>query len=168
MAKKVTRLTGDQIYLRPLQLKHATEEYLSWLNDSSTNQYLRTQQETMTGLKKYLQERIDRDDIFFAGIFDQVNDRHIGNVQLEIDEAKKNGGMGIMIGNPAYRGKGIGTEVTRLVVRYAFNDRGLEEVWLKVKAKNLAGRRAYEKAGFKVIAEDSDYVTMTIGKDELK
>jgi diamine N-acetyltransferase len=54
-----------------------------------------------------------------------------------------------MIGEADCRGKGYGTETTRLMLDYAFTALGLHNVMLTVFEYNLAGRRAYEKAGFR-------------------
>ena len=168
MAKEITPIRGNRVYLLPLKMKNVTKEYLSWLNDSNTNKYLKTKRETMSGLRKYVKERIDRPGIFFAGIFDKQTDQHIGNVQIEIDLVKKRGALGILIGESDYRGRGIGTEVTGLVVQHAFRELKLNEVWLSVEADNLAGRRAYEKVGFKSVGYDekTSRVTMSIKNDK--
>ena len=54
----------------------------------------------------------------------------------------------ITIGDPHARGRGYGTEATRLTLDYAFIALGLRNVMLTVLAYNQAGIRAYEKAGF--------------------
>jgi RimJ/RimL family protein N-acetyltransferase len=56
-----------------------------------------------------------------------------------------------MIGEQRHRGKGFGTEATRLVLDHAFVGIGLSNVILHVFAYNPAGIRAYEKAGFRRI-----------------
>lgn len=56
----------------------------------------------------------------------------------------------ILIGESTERGKGYGTEATRLTLDYAFNALGLNNVMLTVFEFNQAGRRAYRKAGFHV------------------
>src|SRR3989344_5940061 len=151
MTDEEQKIIGERILLRPLTLADASDEYLSWLNDAQTNKYLETRRETMEGLKAYVAARSGRKDVFFAGIFDKATGAHIGNVKLEpIDLNKKTAVFGILIGNPAYRGKGIGTEATNLVVKYAFEDLQLHDVELGVIAENMAGGRAYEKAGFVV------------------
>lgn len=143
---------GERVYLRPLTLSDATKEYLSWLNDKETNTYLETRHSTMKELREYLQARVNNPNVYFAGVFDRATNRHIGNVKLEpIDWEKRRAVFGILIGNPSYRGKGIGTEATKLLVRHAFENLGLEEIELGVIAENLAGCRAYEKAGFKIV-----------------
>ncbi|SCF74599.1 Protein N-acetyltransferase, RimJ/RimL family [Streptomyces sp. MnatMP-M17] len=50
---------------------------------------------------------------------------------------------------PEARGRGLGTEATRLALDYAFHITNLRMVWLKVLAPNAAGVRAYQKAGFR-------------------
>jgi RimJ/RimL family protein N-acetyltransferase len=54
-----------------------------------------------------------------------------------------------MIGEMDRRGKGLGTEATLLTLDYAFTVLGLHSVMLTVYEFNLAGRRAYEKAGIR-------------------
>jgi RimJ/RimL family protein N-acetyltransferase len=46
------------------------------------------------------------------------------------------------------RGRGLGTEATRLIVGYGFDQLGLHRIELEVYAFNPRARRAYEKVGF--------------------
>lgn len=48
-----------------------------------------------------------------------------------------------------HRGKGIGTDATRVMLHYGFVDRGLHRVQLEVLATNAAAIRSYVKAGFR-------------------
>jgi diamine N-acetyltransferase len=57
----------------------------------------------------------------------------------------------IGIGDPERRGKGLGTEATRLALEYGFNVLGLHNIMLSVHADNEAGVRAYRRAGFREI-----------------
>ena len=57
----------------------------------------------------------------------------------------------ILIGERERRGKGNGTEAVRRLLDYAFIALGLHNVMLTVDEANLAGRRAYEKAGIKEV-----------------
>ncbi|MDP9362904.1 MAG: GNAT family N-acetyltransferase [Chloroflexota bacterium] len=59
--------------------------------------------------------------------------------------------FGLTIGEPDARGKGYGTEATRLVLDYAFTVLGVHNVWLDTAASNVAAIRAYARAGFKEI-----------------
>ena len=51
--------------------------------------------------------------------------------------------------DPAVRGRGIGTEAVRRVVRMLMDERGHHRVVIDPAASNLAAVRAYEKAGFR-------------------
>lgn len=68
----------------------------------------------------------------------------------DLDFRNRHCEWGIWIGPPGYWGKGYGTEACRLAVRHAFRELGMEKVYLGVYEGNERGRRAYEKAGFRV------------------
>jgi diamine N-acetyltransferase len=59
--------------------------------------------------------------------------------------------FGITIGDVTDRGRGFGTEATRLLLDYAFTVLGVHNVWLDTLAYNAGAIRAYEKAGFREI-----------------
>jgi RimJ/RimL family protein N-acetyltransferase len=65
-----------------------------------------------------------------------------------IDLHNRRAHLGIGIGADS-RGRGLGTDATRLLLRYAFVDRGLHRVQLEVLATNTAALRCYERAGFR-------------------
>ncbi len=74
----------------------------------------------------------------------------IGSCQLQdINFRNRTAEFVIFIAEPSERGKGYGTEVTRLMLDYAFIALGLNNVMLKVYEFNLAGQHAYRKAGYR-------------------
>lgn len=85
-------------------------------------------------------------------IYERASWRPIGNTDLrEISFRNRNAEFGIMIAEADARGRGYGTEATRLMLDYAFTALGLNNVLLRVVEFNLAGQRAYQKAGFREI-----------------
>jgi len=149
---KKIKINGESIYLKSLDIDNATEEYASWLNDKEVNHYLETRVATREDLEKYIEEKNKSDEALFLGIFSIDTDEHIGNIKLEpIDFEKKQGTIGILIGNKKYWGKGVGTEATKLLVDYAFRELSLEEVNLGVILENKAAIRVYEKVGFEIV-----------------
>jgi diamine N-acetyltransferase len=56
----------------------------------------------------------------------------------------------MLIGEKKFWGRGIGQEVTRLMVEYAFHRLNLNRVTLGVLAEHESAVRCYEKVGFKV------------------
>jgi len=67
----------------------------------------------------------------------------------EIDFCARTAEFVIAIGEADCRGRGYGTETTRLMLDYAFTALGLHSVMLTVYATNPAGLRAYTRAGFR-------------------
>ena len=55
--------------------------------------------------------------------------------------------------SPDHVGKGLGTEATRLMVRYGFQELGLHKIELQVWSYNTRAIRSYEKAGFVIEGE---------------
>jgi len=85
-----------------------------------------------------------RDDLVIYAI--REDGRLVGTCQLLIDGAEAE--LRIRIGVADARGRGLGTEAVRELVRIAFADRGVQRVWLQVFAHNTRAIRTYEKAGF--------------------
>ncbi|HYJ12183.1 MAG TPA: GNAT family protein, partial [Thermomicrobiales bacterium] len=74
----------------------------------------------------------------------------VGSTSIQnIDWRNGTGVFGIMIGDPAARGRGLGTETAKLMLDYGFTVLGLHVISLTVAEFNVAGRRAYERAGFR-------------------
>lgn len=85
-------------------------------------------------------------------VYEHMTMRPIGIAGLLcIDERHRTAEFAIQIGEADARGRGYGTETTQLVLEYAFATLGLHSVMLRVFAFNHAGRRAYARAGFRVI-----------------
>jgi len=59
----------------------------------------------------------------------------------------------IALRGPAWYGRGLGTEATRLIVDHGLNTVGLHRITLEVLARNQRAVRAYEKAGFRRTGE---------------
>ena len=78
----------------------------------------------------------------------------------EIDHRHGTAEFVIFIGAADARGKGYGTETTRLMLDYAFAALGLHNAMLSVYAYNPAARRAYEKAGFRECGRRRESVWM--------
>jgi RimJ/RimL family protein N-acetyltransferase len=68
----------------------------------------------------------------------------------DIDLRHRHCFWGIHIGPPRIWGRGYGTEACRLATDFAFKHLGMEKVYLRVYEPNKRGRRAYEKAGYRL------------------
>ena len=93
------------------------------------------------------------DDTHWFTIYEIATSQPVGMTWLsDIDDYNGTAYFAISIGEPSARGKGYGTETTRLMLDYAFIRLGLHNVALNVFENNPAGIRAYQKAGFKEFA----------------
>ena len=52
--------------------------------------------------------------------------------------------------NPESQRGGIGTQATKLLCQYGFEQLGLNKIYLETNEDNVAARRVYEKCGFKL------------------
>lgn len=139
-------LVGDQTYLRSLATEDV-DSLLKWSNDIEIKKYFDSP-------KPHNREQIEimlkgAGNQILLGIVAKAEDRLIGYTQLSnINYIDSNAMYAVLIGEKDYWGHGLGTEITRLMVDYAFNILNLNKVWLNVNAPNAGAVRAYEKAGF--------------------
>lgn len=76
-------------------------------------------------------------------------------VLRRIDYAAGSARVSYVLLDPALHGRGLGTEMLRLALVYAFNVLGVDEVTLGVMIHNVPAYRAYLSAGFRF--SDTDY-----------
>jgi RimJ/RimL family protein N-acetyltransferase len=80
---------------------------------------------------------------------DTLDGKHIGNCMCyDIDHKKREAEIGIMIGNQNYWNQGYGTDAITTLVRYAFEEAGLERLYLNTLDWNLRAQKCFEKCGF--------------------
>jgi RimJ/RimL family protein N-acetyltransferase len=88
--------------------------------------------------------------VIFA-IEERKNGLHIGNVKLgPIHWVNRSATLGILIGEKAYWGRGLGAEATQLMVEYGFFRLNLNRINLGVFAEYETAIRCYTKVGFKI------------------
>jgi [ribosomal protein S5]-alanine N-acetyltransferase len=74
--------------------------------------------------------------------------RLIGSARLTVSQEDNRARYAVGIFDPSVWGKGLGTDVTKLVLRYAFEHLKLHRVDLRVLEYNKRAIRCYEKCGF--------------------
>jgi diamine N-acetyltransferase len=79
-----------------------------------------------------------------------IDDQFIGNVYLtNIHPTHRTAEFSIVISDPQYWSKGIGSEVTQRMLHHAFQDLNLNRVYLYVLDNNDRAIQLYLKAGFR-------------------
>ncbi len=146
-----TRLEGTFVYLRAVRPADVRGGYGRWMRDPLVNQFLESRFHPVTeaSLEAYV-TRFQGDPYHaFLAVVAKDTDAHIGNVKLgPIDWNHRFAEIGLLIGERAYWGRGIATEVIRLVARYAFDQLHLHKVTAGCYSTNGAAIKAFEKAGF--------------------
>lgn len=147
----MVQIVTSRFVLRELCRADITPAYLAWFADSSAKKHITAaaNSPSLATLRDYLAERSGRDDVVFLGIFDKASGVHIGNVKYEpVNATSGYAVMGILIGEPAYRGQGVAGEVIAASGRWLQANRGIREILLGVHRDNLAAIRAYQRIGF--------------------
>jgi len=143
-------IIGEKIYLRPVELEDVEvlcrclnnpESRFSFFLAFPTNHV--RQEEFIRSLYK------DKELIVFIIVTQDENIPVGYTLFTRIDLVSRAATYGIIIGDSKYWSKGYGSEVTRLMVDYGFNTLGLNRIQLQVWVDNIAGVKAYERAGFK-------------------
>lgn len=137
--------------LRPLSARDVSERYLSWLDDPATSKWILAAAATkrLSDLEAYVTEKMRRNDVLFLGIFDKQSGVHIGNIKYEpILPQLQASVIGVLIGDPSYRGKGLFGEVFLPTASWLQQHRNITRIYLGVDENNAMAIRTYEKIGF--------------------
>ena len=141
-----------------IKLRALTREdvfyFYDWINDEEVIKYslslfktINTKEEINSWLIRLIENKKD----ITLGIVVESSSELIGYAGIcDISEVNKSGEYYIFIGNKGFWGKGIGTEVTRKILKIGFAEYHLNRIMLTVFEPNVAGFKAYGKSGFKI------------------
>lgn len=163
-----SNITTERFLLRELNVNDATDRYLSWLSDESANKYIVSASNISKRkkLEEFICDKNGRKDILFYGIFDKKTGQHIGNLKYEpVNEKLGYAIMGILIGEPKYRGMGVAAEVLIASGEWLQNHRNINQIVLGVDNRNNAAIRAYKKVGFSI--SDTPYIQPSLGNSSM-
>lgn len=144
-------LRGPLVRLEPLS-PAVLADYLRGLDDPEVTRFTGThatfgRDEVADWLATRAQQH-DRADWAVVRVADGA---FLGEAVLnDLDVDNRSVGYRVWLAGTQARGRGYGTEVTRLVVDHALDTCGLHRVSLEVFAFNPRAQRVYEKCGFRV------------------
>jgi RimJ/RimL family protein N-acetyltransferase len=152
-------LYTKRFVLKPLRPHHATLNYLSWLKDPVAKKHIAAARRTqnLQKLRAYILKFSRRKDCLFLRILEKRNGRHIGNLKYcPIDRVGGSAVMGILIGEPRWRGRRVAQEVIAASAACLRRQLGIRKIYLGVAEENFPAIRAYRKAGFRGIGRWPD------------
>jgi RimJ/RimL family protein N-acetyltransferase len=150
--EEATMWRGEKVELTAVQ-REDLSKYVEWLNDWEISQFLIPGIPAPMNLEdetSWFENRHKREGNYVFAIRTLAEHRLIGNCGLNgVDFKNRSATFGIFIGDKNFHSQGFGTDATRTLLRFAFEQLGLNRVDLWVYEFNPRAMRAYEKAGFK-------------------
>jgi RimJ/RimL family protein N-acetyltransferase len=143
-------LTGELVRLEPLT-GAVLADYLIGLADPQVNRLTATHaQFDRAQVEQWLDSRVEQHDRADWAVLRRSDGAFLGEAVLnDFDPDNASANYRVWLAGAEAYGHGYGTEVTRLVLDYAFGA-GLHRVSLGVLDFNPRARRVYEKCGFRL------------------
>jgi RimJ/RimL family protein N-acetyltransferase len=141
-------LQGERVRLRALE-RADLPTMVRWFNDPEVRRRLaRVEPMSLAEEERWFDALLRATTEVVFGIVDD-DGVFVGTCGLHrIDWRNRSASLGIVIGDVAHRGRGLGTDAVRTLLRHAFESLGLHRVELEVLADNAPAIRCYEALGF--------------------
>jgi diamine N-acetyltransferase len=166
-------LDGKEIHLRALEPEDLEQLYL-WENNTEIwwlgNTLKPYSKDT---LKKYLatahQDIFETRQVRFAISLNHSTPEIIGLIDLyDFDPFHQRAGIGILLGNVAYRNKGYGNQALSLICEYAFSVLHLHQLFCTIPQNNYPSIKLFTNAGFQKTGLRTEWIKTKDGwVDEL-
>ena len=144
-------IIGEKVILRAIEPSDVKQLW-EWTQDAELMRFrdYPAPPKPLAEAEKEYQESLCRDTRDLHLAMTTLEGELIGETALRyVDHRAGNADFTIAIGNKAYLGHGYGSDATRALMRFAFEQYNLHRVTLYVHAFNGRAIRAYEKCGFR-------------------
>ena len=169
---KPVHIEGSKVALREKRISDASNDY-AWNTDEelsrldAANPLRLSFQQALVFYQEELAYPTPRRRRF---AIETLDGGHIGNsMYYDINEAKGEAELGIMIGDRRFWGQAYGTEAVGLLLHHIFNDTSLKRVYLHTLDWNPRAQKSFEKAGFtstgRVKRNGYNFIAMEIHKE---
>jgi [ribosomal protein S5]-alanine N-acetyltransferase len=147
-AMPVLPIKGSKVMLRRFSVSDIGDDYLGWLNDSQLMRYSnqRFAHHDRQSSLRYLAS-FEGSPNFFLSIRDLVDDSLLGTMTAYIAPHHSTVDMGILIGAPAARGRGIGLDAWSTLMAWLLDKQGLRKVTAGTLACNTAMLKIIHSSG---------------------
>lgn len=146
---------GELVRLSAMDAEEVSKAFARWGRDSEFKRLINSgvlqipsSKTAQTWLEKELEEQSNNQHWFSIRKLD--DDKLLGDIDLYVyNWPGRDAFVGLGIGEREFWGKGYGTDVMRVILRYGFIEVNLKRVTLTVFEYNPRAIRSYEKAGFR-------------------
>ena len=148
-------LQGELVRLSGLDADELSKAFSRWGRDSEFRRLIDSGAAQLNSAKaviKWLEKEIEEQSVnqHWFSIRKLDDDKLLGDIDLYVyNWTGRDAFVGLGIGEREFWGKGYGTDVMRVILRYAFTELNLNRVTLNVFEYNPRAIRSYEKAGFR-------------------
>jgi len=154
-------IVGSRVRLRPIE-RADLPQFVAWLGDPAVHASLAL----VAGLGLAQEERWFEATLGLPAAEQpmaiEARDgesawRLVGSIGTHgIDWRNRSSEVGLVVGDQAAWGRGLGTEAMRLLLGHLFSTLNLHRVWLRVFADNARAIRMYERLGFRLEGRQRD------------
>jgi RimJ/RimL family protein N-acetyltransferase len=142
---------SPRFLVRNLRYEDIGSAYESWFRDPVVRKFIRfaAQPPTLEGLREYWRQKSSDEKVDFLGIFDSATGSHLGNIKFELGPRPGEAHVGFLIGDPAYRRRGLLREALPSCIAALRRARGRLNVYLTVNPGNRDAIEAFVRLGFR-------------------
>lgn len=142
----------EEIYFRELRRTDLNGRWPFWFNDPQITEFTKGfYPTTRESQEKYFDSINQSETDVVLAIIDRKTNIHIGNIGLHnINFIHRTAQFGIVLGEKGMWGKGIGSKVWKLMVKYGFQILNLHKINATVMDGNEASLKCALKAGFQI------------------
>lgn len=148
-------LTGNLVRLSAFDPEEMSKAFPRWNRNSEYFRLLNSSGHALQSSKaalKWMEEEVGElsPATYLFSIRTLAEDKLIGELALDVvNWSGRDAFVGLGIGETEYWGKGYGTDVMNVLLRFAFTEVNLQRVTLSVFEYNPRAIRSYEKVGFR-------------------
>lgn len=140
-------LAGERVWVREFDASIDRTRAKQWLDDPEGKYFLLSR----TTATRISLDETARGGHTVLGVITLPHGEPVGLLAyLNLDRRQGKAELRKMIGDPAYRGKGLAREATYLWLRYGVSTLGLRKIYLDTLDNNVRNIALNEKLGFKV------------------
>ena len=142
-------LSDGVVTLATLDESAAKGPYIQWMQDADVMRFLESRfaRHDAANIAAFIREKNASAKSLLAGI--HFEDRHVGNIKIDLTPEHGRGDIGLLIGDKAVWGRGIGRRAIDLISSYAFSSLGIAKICAGCYATNTASQKAFEAVGYR-------------------